>query len=200
MKNLTVIVINYNRLDYLKRTLSTLFKTTLDVDFIIYDNASTEPGFYEYFKDPNFSNVQFIIGNKNLGWGAAVNEALTFTKPSNYILISNNDVEYKDGWFEKGVELLEKYSEIGVLGVWKHTAHRTLQLINNELEVRDNTPAVGWLFKTDRLKELLPFPEHGPCATKGGNGEDTSFCIRTQQKGFWVANPTEDIAVHIDGY
>jgi GT2 family glycosyltransferase len=179
----------------------------------ICDNDSTEAGFPEYIyqdvlgKDM-FKNVWMDMRKDNQGWGKAVNLSLDNIKhiggrsnfmKSDYVLISNNDVEYNEDWFEKSVELLEKYPQIGVLGLWKHNAHRVLE-DKGDLLVKDNMPAVAWLFKTSRLKEQLPFPEHGPCATKGGNGEDTAVCIKAQQKGLWVCGPREDLAVHIDGY
>ena len=43
-------------------------------------------------------------------------------------------------------------------------------------------------------------PEHGPCATKGGNGEDTGYVIRMKNAGYLTGAMPKDVATHIDGY
>ena len=47
--------------------------------------------------------------------------------------------------------------------------------------------------------------EHGPCDTKGGNGEDTEYVMRMKDKGYLVGVPKialneETLAHHIDGF
>jgi glycosyltransferase involved in cell wall biosynthesis len=204
--NLIVIVITHNRLEYTKRTIDSLLRTVPKANFVIFDNASTEEGFKEYLENLYINNkFQFIVGGfyENMGWGKAVNEALKEAlrgaDKDDLILLSNNDVEYFDGWFEQCTALYEKYPQIGILGVWKHTAHGIIE-DKGDLIVKDQMPAVGWLMQQDKLKQIGTFPEHGPCDTKGGNGEDVTYCIMAAQKGFLVAAPKEDVANHIDGY
>ena len=61
-------------------------------------------------------------------------------------------------------------------------------------------PAVGWLMNKYAICKIGEFPEHGSCLTKGGNGEDVEYCIRAQEKGFYVCGLKEDVANHFDGY
>ena len=199
-EQLTIIVITCNRLDYTKRTIESLVKTVPNANFIIYDNHSDEDGFEDYLRGLQFAPMKahIILSDKNRGWGSAVNDALRWPK-TEFILVSNNDVIYNDGWFEKCVALYDKYSKIGVLGVWKHRAHGVKQDLG-DLIVKDQMPAVGWLLKSSNIEKIGAFPEHGPCLTKGGNGEDVGFCIKTEQAGLWVCGPLEDVAIHIDGY
>ncbi len=199
MPPLTVIVITYNRLSYTRRTLESLFRTVPNAYFIIYDNNSGDD-VKEYLRTLQMSpyKMKLCLASDNVGWGKAVNFCLREVV-TEYVLISNNDVEYKDGWYERLVHLYEKYPLIGVLGVWKHIAHGVKQAYD-DLVVKDQMPAVGWLFKMSNINRIGQFDEHGPCATRGGNGEDVSYCIRTEQKGMWVCGPKEDVAVHIDGY
>ena len=193
---LTVIVITHNRLEYTKRTIDSLKRTIPNAKISIYDNCSTEEGMNEYLS--TLTDCIVTINDKNEGWGKAVNDALRITPYDKYVLISNNDVGYYDGWYEKCLMAYEKYPNIGLLGVWKHSAHGIKENLG-DLIIKDQMPAVGWLFTKEHLNKIGDFPEHGPCNTKGGNGEDVEYCIKTEQVGLLVCGLPEDIANHYDG-
>lgn len=207
MKKLCVIVTVFNRLDYTKRTLESLFATCpANTQYIIVDNNSDEYGMREYLtelEDLNKHSVYRLA--QNLGYGGAVNYGLEVASVKGcltddwMILISNNDVIYEPEWYQKLLHLYERYPNVGVMGVWKHTAHGVLE-DRVDLIIKDQMPAVGWLLTPATIKHLGRFPEHGPCATKGGNGEDVTYCIRCAQAGLLVAGPAKDVAQHIDGY
>jgi hypothetical protein len=152
--------------------------------------------FPDNIESPQESHI--IHSNTNVGWGKAINLAMDILKPdTEYILLSNDDVEYGSGWFEKCLALYDKYPKIGILGVWKHKAHGVKQDLGDML-VKDDMPAVGWLLKKSTMDIIGPLGEHGPCLTKGGNGEDTNYAMRAIEKGYWVCGPKDDVAQHID--
>lgn len=200
MPPLTVIVVTHNRLEYTKRTIASIINTVPDCKLIIYDNYSTDEtyGWFRSGEGRKNRADEMILSDNNGGWGSAVNDALRFAK-TEYILLSNNDVEYKPDWYETCLKLYDKYPKIGVLGVWKHKAHGVRQDLGDML-IKDDMPGVGWLMKKSIMDIIGPIAEHGPCATKGGNGEDTDYCLRTIMNGYWVCSPKEDVACHIDGY
>lgn len=196
----------YNRLDYTKRTLDSLFATCPpSTQFIIIDNNSEGQDMREYLNDLEDLNKRSVYRlGENLGWGAAVNYGLDLAGikgcfDDGYILVTNNDVIYEEGWYEKLLFLYEKYQNIGILGVWKHTAHGVLE-DRFDMVVKDQMPAVGWLLTPQNIKKIGLFPVHGPCATKGGNGEDCAYCTRCSEAGLLVCGPKDDVAQHIDGY
>jgi glycosyltransferase involved in cell wall biosynthesis len=202
--HLSIIITVHNRLEYTKRTLESLFASVPWARFFIIDNDSTEAGMYEYLKSVAGKNVKVIMNGNNEGWGASVNEAIRlmdieFPIKTEFLLISNNDVVYQKDWFQKLFALYEKYPKVGIMGVWKHTAHGTREDFGDMVS-KDNMPAVGWLLKRSVMSRLGFLPEHGPCETKGGNGEDTGYAMRALEQGYLVAAPKEDVAVHIDGY
>lgn len=201
-ENLIVIIVTWNRVEYTLKTLKSLLLTVPKAKFIFIDNNSTD-GTKEMFKDSTDTKHTIILRDKNEGWGVAVNEALAYINyhnlKSDYILLSNNDVEYYEGWYEKAMALYNKYSNIGVLGLWKHTSHGVKQDLG-DLIVKDQMPATCWLMKPDVLRDIGEVSEHGECLTKGGNGEDVDYCIRAENKGYLIAGPAIDLASHIDGY
>lgn len=208
LPKLSIIVITHNRLDYTQRTLDSLLTTTPgDTKFVINDNCSDEAGMQEYLKGLAYIDyalkgpahqITVLRRDENRGWGVAVNEALNHVD-TEFILISNNDCVYEKGWYEKLIALYEKYPKIGIMGVWQHIAHGTREDLG-DLLVKDDMPAVGWLLKRSVIDDIGPFAEHGPCLTKGGNGEDVNYTIRAHEKGYLVACPKPDVANHIDGY
>lgn len=199
--NLYVIVVTFNRLEYTKRTLDSLLRTVPEAHIMIFDNASTD-GTKEYIQKFQEEHADFVtVGGffDNKGWGTAMNRALKEAPLAAHYLLSNNDVEYKDGWFDKCMSVYAKYPQIGILGVWQHIAHG-LREDKGDLLIKDDMPACGWLMISKILNEVGVFAERGPCTTRGGNGEDTNYAMRVQEKGYWVACLPEDQAVHIDGY
>ncbi len=218
-EGLSVIIICYNRLEYTKRTLESLIATVPKAKFIIFDNGSLEPGMQDWLELLTFTragqvaDLCVVQSTENMGWGKAVNNCLKdieddfaicscgnkhdFKTP--FLLLSNNDVEYSEGWYDKCLQAYEKYPQIGILGVWQHTAHGIKER-KEDLLIKDDMPAVGWLVKPEILKMVGPFAEKGPCLTKGGNGEDSNYAHRVQERGFWTACFAEDVATHFDGY
>jgi hypothetical protein len=206
MKPLFVIMVTYRRFAHFKRTVDSLLPTLPPGStLLIVDNASPELEYREYFSDitaPGAVKVVVLNRHANKGWGASVNYGL-LSYPSwrehEYVLESNNDVEYLPGWWEKATAAMRANPQVGVLGLWKHVSHGTMSTIG-DLVIKDQMPACAWLFRSKDLEMLLPFPEKGPTKIRGGNGEDTRMCDRIRDMGLWVCGLREDVALHMDGY
>lgn len=204
-----IIIINWNRLDYLKRTFASLINSGAITDaerVIIVDNGSTEEGIRQFLISLQAEwGVFLVFLPHNRGWGQAANEALGLSR-AEYILLSNNDVDYNKFDFHK--EMLNTMAlqwgdkKVGILGVWRHIDHGFVKSgIQNEFfREMDNVPAIGWMMSKRAMQEVGMLPEHGPCLGRGGNGEDTAYVNRMKEKGYLVGVLKNDIAVHIDGY
>lgn len=203
MKTFDIILTTFNRVEYTRRTVGSLIKSgALEKcqRFIVVDNGSTEEGMESFLNSlMQFQKVFIIRRSKNDGWGSAVNDALGLSR-AEYVFISNNDVEYTPDFMERMFSVYEKNPGIGILGVWRHTAHGFTGYQGNDFLDMTDVPAVGWLIPKDALEKVGMFPEKGPCLTKGGNGEDSDMVQRMKAVGFLVGVPTEDVAIHIDGY
>lgn len=205
-----IILTSWNRLDYLKRTVASLISSSAIFAcdrFIIVDNGSTESGVMEFLKDLQKNYRAFLVLlPENRGWGTAVNNALGLSRAP-YLFVCNNDVEFSFEFYKKMLDIFEPNKwftnqSLGILGVWRHTAHGLVPNgVHNEIfDEMDNVPAVGWMMPKSAMEKVGMLPEHGPCLTKGGNGEDTEYVNRMKEAGFLVGVPKQDIANHIDGY
>ncbi len=205
MPNFDILIVSWERLEYLKRTIASLIQSGAMKDasrIIIVDNGSIDQSVRDFLEQMRLEWGAFLVFKPhNKGWGEAVNDALGISR-AEYLLVSNNDVEYQIGFHTRMFEIFEKQANIGILGVWRHIGHGLVRngVQNENFCEMDNVPAIGWMIPKTAMQLVGLFPEHGPCLTKGGNGEDTSYVNRMKEKGLLVGVPPKDLASHIDGY
>ena len=209
MPTFDIIITSWNRLDYLKRTIASLMVSGAWKDaerIIIVDNGSTEIGVKDFLIELQREFPIFLVMKpNNKGWGQAVNDALGLSR-AEYIFLSNNDVEYTGDFHNTMLKAfgspLPGINHIGILGVWRHTAHGLVKdgVVTTFFDEMDNVPAVGWMMPKRAMEEVGMINENGPCFTKGGNGEDTAYVNRMKEAGYLVGVTKNDIATHIDGY
>ncbi len=212
MKPLCVVLVTYRRFEIFKRTLESLLPTLpYESKVLIVHNPTGEHAegqkYAEYYRmlkehQPEHCEIIVHVTSANEGWGKAMNEGLSKInwQEYEYVLESNNDVEYEHDWFAKATAQMRTYREIGILGLWSHPHHGVRSAMWNGLVIKDNMPACAWLFRSKDLTEFLPFKERGACNTRGGNGEDTDMVLKVQNAGRWVCGLKNDLAHHIDGY
>jgi GT2 family glycosyltransferase len=205
-----VILTVWNRVGYTKRTVAYLINSGAIEScerFIIVDNRSTEEGMDEFLLDmytnmPNVSHkVSLVRRHQNDGWGKAVNDALGLSRAP-FVLLVNNDVELHEDAITESFKTFENQSNIGILALWRHIHHGFVEggVMNEYFREMDNVPAVAWLMPKEAMEKVGLLPEHGPCMTKGGNGEDTAYVNRMKDAGYLVGVPGGNLAEHIDGY
>lgn len=112
---LSVIIVNYNGVKYLKECLDSLYQKLNNITFeiIILDNNSTDDS-CAYIK-ANFPEVKLIESKINYGFGKGNNEAVK-TAQGNYLLLINNDTIVLD-YLLPVLEFLKKDTSIGVIGI-----------------------------------------------------------------------------------
>ena len=200
-----IILISWNRLDYLKRTMGSLINSGAVKDcqrLIIVDNGSTEEGVREFIEDMRRDFGAFVVFRPhNNGWGSAVNDALGLSRAP-FLLLANNDVEFNPGFHTQMLAVLQKYPSIGLLGAWRHTSHGFVANGTHNADFRemDDIPAVAWMLPKSAMQQVGMLPEHGPCFTKGGNGEDSKYVQKIKAAGLLTGVTATDVARHMDGY
>lgn len=124
--DLSVIILNYNTRDILRRALAAVFasQTNYQYEVLVADNGSQD-GSQEMVRR-EFPQVKLIKNNANLGFSKGNNAAI---KQANgkYILLLNSDTEVADDALDLSVKYLMEHPQVGALGA-------KLLLPNGELD------------------------------------------------------------------
>src|SRR3989344_3280799 len=109
---ISIVMLNYNGLKYLKRTIPPILKLDYpSYEFIIVDNGSSD-GSIEFIK--KFKKIKLIESPKKREKNFACNYAINKAK-GNYILLLDNDAEINTS--NLLMELYDRYSKSEVTGI-----------------------------------------------------------------------------------
>ncbi|MDP2921387.1 MAG: glycosyltransferase family 2 protein [Candidatus Omnitrophota bacterium] len=108
----SVIVVNWNGLRYLRSCLaSILFQTCKKIEVIVVDNNSTD-GSVDFIKK-EFPQVRLIRNSKNYGFAKGNNIGIRIAR-GEYIVTVNNDTELEAGCVQELVRAVNISSDIGM--------------------------------------------------------------------------------------
>lgn len=112
---LSIIIVNWNSAEYLRRCLSSIFSSECDCGFevLVIDNGSYD-GCGEMLRR-EFPQVRFLQSPTNLGFAAANNRAFAFSTGRN-LLFLNPDTELEPGALQRLLEVLRSAPEAGIVG------------------------------------------------------------------------------------
>ena len=113
---LSIVIVSWNVKELLRKCLQSIGRYTKDVSYeiIVVDNASADGSAAMVRKD--FPQARLIANDKNVGFGAANNQAAGIAR-GRYILLLNPDTEIKDDAFAAAVKFMETRKDIGGLGL-----------------------------------------------------------------------------------
>jgi len=114
-KELSVIIVNYNGICFLKDCLDSLQEKlkSISSEIIILDNDSQDESCS--FIKKNYPNVKLIESKVNYGFGKGNNEAVKHAV-GKYILLFNNDTILLNDIYP-AIQLLKRDKSIGVIGI-----------------------------------------------------------------------------------
>jgi GT2 family glycosyltransferase len=114
--NLSIIIVNYNTKDYLKKLLNSLKPALqgLSTEVFIVDNASSDGSRQMVKKD--FSWVKLMALPKNVGFSKANNKALKKAK-GDFLLLLNSDTKVFKNTFLKAVKFMKTKPKCGLMTV-----------------------------------------------------------------------------------
>jgi hypothetical protein len=115
MKNLSVVVVNWNARRFLARCISSLIQGSqgLRSEVLLVDNASSD-GSVEFVRR-RFPEVKIIESAHNLGFAQGCNLGIRESS-GRYLLLVNPDVVALQGCVETLVETLDRHPEVGLVG------------------------------------------------------------------------------------
>jgi GT2 family glycosyltransferase len=127
MKDLSIIIVNYNVKEFVENLLNSIDKArqNLSLEIFVVDNASDD-GSVDVIKE-KFPYVTLIANKTNIGFGAANNLALS-KAAGKYLLLINPDTIVKEDTFVRMIGFFEKHPDAGVAGCKVLNSDGTLQL------------------------------------------------------------------------
>ena len=107
MREVTVIIPNYNGIRYIGDCLDSLLAQTMEADIIVVDNASTD-GSKDIVK--KYKDVKLIELADNFGFCRAVNEGIAVTK-TKYLILLNNDTKATPTFVEELYKVIDAHPD-----------------------------------------------------------------------------------------
>jgi hypothetical protein len=113
--DLSIIIVNYNAKELLRRCLQSIFRFQRDLEFevMVIDNHS-EDGSIQMLKR-EYPQVKLLRNQRNLGFAAACNQGIRISR-GRYILLLNPDTEFTSGGITRMVEFLNAHEKVGICG------------------------------------------------------------------------------------
>ena len=156
MSKVTIIIPNYNGIDFLKDCIESLrYQSYKNFEVLIVDNGSKDKS-VEYLKClesyENNLNIKVIYLDENLGFAGGVNVGLV-ASDSEFIILLNNDTEVFPDYVEMLVNAIEKSDKIFAVNPLMINAH------NKELvdDAGDGYSLLGWGYQIgvgERVKDF----------------------------------------------
>lgn len=147
MRDLSIIIVNWNTKDLLKQCLTSLDENLTELPHEIYvvDNGSTDGS--TVMVRSEFPQVNLIENGKNLGFAQANNIAMRAAL-GRFFLLLNSDTLVKKGAIEGLLKTMENNPSIGIAG---------LQLLNGDGTLQNSICSFPSLLTELTNKSLLRF-------------------------------------------
>ncbi len=149
MREVTVIIPNYNGKEYIKDCLDSLLEQTMEAEILIVDNAS-EDGSKDIIRQ--YESVKLVELSQNFGFCHAVNEGIRLTK-TKYLILLNNDTKATPTFVE------ELYKAIDAHDDTFSVASKMLQMNAPDRidSAGDLYCALGWAFSLGKDKKSTKY-------------------------------------------
>jgi len=112
MKNVAVVLLNWNGLELLKQFLPNVLNYSAEATIYIADNNSTDGS--KQFVNDHFASVKWIQLSDNFGYAKGYNEALKQVNEE-YICLLNTDIEVTKNWLQPILNLFKNDDSIGII-------------------------------------------------------------------------------------
>lgn len=104
MKDIAVVILNWNGKVFLEKFLSKVISCSEGAQIVLADNASTDDS-VSYVRT-NFPEVRIVINESNGGFAKGYNDALKQIEVPFYLLL-NSDIEVSENWLEPLLEIMQ---------------------------------------------------------------------------------------------
>ncbi len=197
MRFASLIVLSFNRKEYLEKSLRSLqLNTRYPHQIIVMDDASDEETQQWLFAMMRAQKISHVVFNShhNQGIGVAMNRGFAMSR-GDIVMKLDADLLYKPGWLTEVVRLLDTHQKIGCVGLFKYwhgSCVFTDELIKTHSDYHEVIDFVGSAvcFRTQLLQELGPWREDKRFS------EDKHFKEAAIAAGYQMALPLKDVATN----
>lgn len=113
MLDVSIIIVNWNGKDLMRRCLDAVIATTRRVSYevIVVDNASTD-GSQDFLKQ-TYPDVRLIENTDNAGFAGANNQGMAISE-GRYVLLLNSDAFVGEGTIDTMVQFMDEHPDAGM--------------------------------------------------------------------------------------
>jgi len=136
---ISIIILNYNTTDHLKKLLNSVVKylNINNYEIIVADNNSNDKSILNLNKEFNF--IKFISIPENIGFASGNNYAVKYST-AKYLLFINPDIELVDNSLEKLPGIYSREENAGIISGLLINKNNTVQYCFNDF------PDLSWEF------------------------------------------------------
>ena len=207
MCDISVIIVNYNTVAFLRRCLSSLLSQgDINLKAIVVDNASDDNS-QEMVRN-EFPWVGLVANKQNLGFSRANNQALRSCR-SKYVYFLNPDTEVRQGALVAMTRFMDSHPKVGLAGnrivnpdgspqSSVETRYPGQKYAREELKGLEGD--IAWVLgasmiaRAGLIEDLGGFDERFALY-----GEEQDLCLRIRQAGWAIGHIPEAVVVHWGG-
>ena len=118
MKQVAIVICNYNKIDYVLNCINSVkISSNENYDIYVVDNASTD-GSADAIKKEFGQSINLIVNNVNLGGSGGFNTGIkeALKKDYKYVMLLDNDVILDKNAIQAAFEYMEENSDVAVVG------------------------------------------------------------------------------------
>lgn len=182
----SIIILNWNSCELLKRCLNLIDKNTKrNYEIVIVDNGSTKDGSVEFIKDVhNHYPYAFktIFNEENKGFAVGVNQGIKIADKNNDICLLNVDAEVTEGWLTELYKTLMNIPDAGIVGPLGNevpSGHQSEGYVECDTSV-PNLYGYCFLIMRELFDKIGYFDE----IYEIGGYEDNDYCVRAKLAGY----------------
>ena len=204
MKDISVIIVNYNNSKLLEECLKSLYTSThkASLEVIVIDNASSDDSVH--MVKTLFPEVKVIENKQNLGFIKATNQGLRIYS-GRYALLLNDDTAVKDGAIDKMLKFMNKNPKAGACGPKLLNKDGTIQrqgsLLGKRFWLAPQPKEIGFLVgaclmvRRETIDKVGILDENFFFYT-----DDLDWCKRIKKAGWKIYFLPEPEVIHYKGW
>ena len=222
MREVAVVILNYNGFQYLQKFIPFLVKYGSSYDIVVADNNSSDNSIP--FLNRNFPDIKIIKFDQNFGFCTGYNLAIRQIE-NTYCILLNSDIEVTENWSEPMIDLLKSDKSIGavqpklltyaerdlfeyaggaggLIDRWGYPLcrGRLFRTFENDTGQYDDTSEIFWASGACMATRTETFLKNGGFDDSFfAHMEEIDFCWRLKNAGYKIMYTSESVIYHVGG-